>query len=343
MVHERAHSLSTVLRVPLIVGAAIVAFFLLCIASLPAQEADRSRLREPVYRINKDADAAAAEEDVARDDVARDDVARDDVARDDIADQPAERLAAKRDVVEAVAEAHPLDPAIAIARKALSNIEANVFDYQCTLVKRERVNGTLMDHEFMTCKIRHAGKRDGDQVPFSVYLRFRKPDAVAGREVIYVEGENGGKIIAHEGGLKGRFIPTVSLLPNSALAMRGNRYPITEIGIHTLTRRLIEKGVRDRKVGDCRVRMIDGAKVAGRVCTMLEVLHTEEKPEYDFHMARVFLDTELNVPIRYEAYGFPTRKGGSPPLLEEYTYMNLKLNVGLAPKDFDSENSKYNF
>ena len=164
-----------------------------------------------------------------------------------------------------------------------------------------------------------------------------------GREVIYVDGLNDGKMVAHEGGLKGRFLPTVSLLPTSALAMRGNRYPITEIGIMTLTRRLIEKGERDRKHGDCQVRLVDGAKVRDRVCTMLEVTHHEQKPQYDFHLARVFLDRELNMPIRYEAYGWPSQPGAAPPLLEEYTYMDVKVNVGLTDADFDRKNSKYRF
>ena len=106
---------------------------------------------------------------------------------------------------------------------------------------------------------------------------------------------------------------------------------------------LIEKGERDRKYGECKVRLVDGAKVCDRVCTMLEVTHEEQKPQYDFHLARVFLDRELNMPIRYEAYGWPSQTGAAPPLLEEYTYMDVRVNVGLTDVDFDPENEKYNF
>ena len=31
------------------------------------------------------------------------------------------------------------------------------------------------------------------------------------------------------------------------------------------------------------------------------------------------------------------------PVIEQYTYLNVKLNVGLADADFDSENPNYNF
>ena len=39
------------------------------------------------------------------------------------------------------------------------------------------------------------------------------------------------KLIAKEGGIKGRVIPSVWLKPDSILAMNGNLHPITEIGL----------------------------------------------------------------------------------------------------------------
>ena len=57
----------------------------------------------------------------------------------------------------------------------------------------------------------------------------------------------------------------------------------------------------------------------------------------------MFIDKELNVPIRYAAYGWPEKKGGKPTLEEEYTYLNMKLNVGLTDADFNHENPKYNY
>jgi hypothetical protein len=192
----------------------------------------------------------------------------------------------------------------------------------------------------MTCKIRHEQPRG---VPFSVYLGFKKPSSMKGREVLYVRGANDGKLTAHEGGFKSRFLPTVSLDPTSALAMRNQRYPITEIGLRTLTERLIEKGERDRELGPCKVRILKGAKVSGRTCTCIEVRHDDRKPQLDFHVARVFVDDEHQLPIRYEAFEWPTHAGGKMQLIEEYTYMDLELNVGLTDADFDRNSSMYNF
>ena len=49
-------------------------------------------------------------------------------------------------------------------------------------------------------------------------------------------------------------------------------------------------------------------------------------------------DDELQIPIRYESYDWPQKEGGQPVLLEEYTYTDLKVNVGLTDKDFDPDN-----
>ena len=297
-------------------GLALLCFVLsgFSSAELSAQ-ASRKGLREPVFRV----------------------AAQPELKVENAADPVRPKKAAKKK------QEHALDEALGIARETLDYINQNVRDYTCLMVKRERINGKLLDHEFMTCKVRHARQDGGSHTPFSVYLNFRKPASMQGREVIYVEGQNNGKLIAHEGGFKGRLIPTVYLMPTSALAMRNCKYPITEIGIKKLTAMLIEKGERDRKVGPCKVRILRGAKVKNRVCTCIEVRHDDRHPEYDFHKARIFLDNELKVPIRYEAYDWPEKEGSAPQLMEEYTYMKMKLNVGLNDMTFSTKNPNYNY
>lgn len=239
---------------------------------------------------------------------------------------------------------HPLDPALEMARHAQSQIDKTVRDYTCTLIKRERINGKLLDHEYMQAKIRHAQMENGKVVkPFAVYLKFLKPAAVRGREVIYVEGANQGNVIAKEAGLTGRFVGRVELPPTGMLAMRNNRYPITEIGIETLVERLIEKGERDRKHDECEVHFYRGSKISDRTCTCLEVVHPQSRAHFDFNVAKIYIDDEFNVPIRYEAYSWPAAGTKEPELLEEYTYLNLKFNVGLTDLDFDPANPAYGF
>lgn len=235
---------------------------------------------------------------------------------------------------------HPLDPAITIAQEGLERIQSKVIDYTCTIVKQERINGELNPPEHMRAEIRNRKiGAAGLAQPFSVYLNFLKPDDIQGREVIYVEGQNNGKMVAHEAkGIKAAF-GNVWLKPDGVLAMQGQRYPITEIGIENLVDKLIERANRDRQNDPealaTQVRFIEGAKINGRSCLVIEVKHPVQTPVYDFHIARVFIDDQLQVPVRYAAYTWPTTPGGKPQLEEAYTYLDMKVNVGLSENDFD--------
>jgi outer membrane lipoprotein-sorting protein len=79
------------------------------------------------------------------------------------------------------------------------------------------------------------------------------------------------------------------------------------------------------------------------VCTCIEVLHPVPRKNFRFHLARVFVDDTLNLPIRYEAYDWAKDAKGKPELIEEYTYLNLKVNPGLSDADFDIHNPSYHF
>ena len=232
-------------------------------------------------------------------------------------------------------DTHALDPALRLAREILERIRTQVDDYSCTLVKRERIKGQLMNPEYMYTEVRNRKVQDGRvTTPFSVYMFFLKPTNIKGREVIYVEGSNNNKLVAHEGVGALQFVPPVWLKPTGTLAMRGQLYPITDVGIENLVLKLIERGERDRRLGPCDVQFIKGAKINNRYCTVLQVTHPKKQPQFDFHIARIFIDDELRIPVRYAAYSWPEQEGGKPPVLEEYTYMNLKLNIGLTDADF---------
>jgi hypothetical protein len=238
-------------------------------------------------------------------------------------------------VAAAAQGVHPLQPALDLAQQGLAKINANIRDYSCTIVKRERIDGKLGEHEYMFAKIK--------QQPFSVYLYFLGPDSVKGQEVIYVAGHNDGNMLAHAGSGVRAMVGTVSLKPQSMLAMQGNRYPVTEIGVENLAKRLVEVAEHDKQFGECDVNFYPNAKVNGRVCTCVQVSHPVPRRNFRFHLARVFIDDELTIPIRYEAYDWPQEAGGQPVLLEEYTYMNVKINNGFTDADFDPKNTAYKF
>jgi len=229
---------------------------------------------------------------------------------------------------------HPLVPALQMAYSCMDKIRADVKDYSCTMVKRERIGGTLGENEFLFVKVR--------QEPFSAYTYFVGPEKLKGQEAIYVKGQNDDNLLAHGVGIK-KMVGMVNLKPTSMLAMQGQRYPITEIGVANLTKRLIEVAENDKQFGECDVKFFKGAKINGRPSTCIQVEHPVARRQFRFHRARVFVDEEMNIPVRYEAYDWPAEPGSQPPLLEEYTYLNVKLNNGFTDLDFDHRNPAYNF
>jgi hypothetical protein len=231
---------------------------------------------------------------------------------------------------------HPLVPLLKWARQAKTSIEKDIQDYSATLVTRERNgNGQLGEYQAMSIKVRRK--------PFSIYLRFLSPESRKGEEAIYVKGRDDGKVVGHMAGMIGKLTGTQTVDPKSAIAMRGQRHPITEIGILRLCDgqiELAEKGMRDPK---CEVKFFEGAKVNGRACTCIEVVHPVAGGEFPFCRARVFIDDQLNLPIRYEAYDWPKKAGAAGDLIEEFTYLDVKLNRGFTDLDFDSRNPSYGF
>ena len=238
-------------------------------------------------------------------------------------------------------EAHPLDRAIEIARHGLDGIRQNVADYTAILVKRERVDGRLSEPNYMRIKIRHPRVVNGQQVPFSIYMKFLKPKAASGREVIWVHGQNNNNLIAHETGALLRF-KNFYLEPTGFLAMKGNKYPIYDAGLENLTLKLIEKAERDRKAGLCEVDYSDDAEVNKRPCTLIKVTHPQRRQPYEFHVAKVYIDNELQMPVRYESMDWPDASG-RVKIMEQYTYINIKTNVGLTDADFAITNPTYGF
>ena len=107
--------------------------------------------------------------------------------------------------------------------------------------------------------------------------------------------------------------------------------------------KLIERGQNARKHPDVECEFRKNARVKDRTCTVLQVMQPNKRPGMEFYRADVFIDDALNLPIRYVAYDWPSDPNASLEVLEEYTYLNLKLNVGLTDEDFDPYNEDYNF
>jgi hypothetical protein len=268
---------------------------------------------------------------------------RQEVVNRRLAELERERVAEENLVPHA--DKHPLDPVIEFAQESLYRFQQQVIDYTGTMVKRERIEGELFPRTTMFVKIRNPLEREGEtRVPLSVYIRFDDPVGQKGREVIWVDGENEGNIVVHEAGLLG--FKRLSLKPTGILAMLGNRYPITEMGIERLLRKMIARANRDRQHGNCEVQMsrdIPLEESRGVRVVRIVITHPERTEDHDFFRAEVELDASNFSYLRYASYDWPPKAGQPAPLLEEYIYQNVKLNPGLADDAFDPDNPEYNY
>lgn len=215
---------------------------------------------------------------------------------------------------------------------ACARTYAALKDYTCVFFKRERIDGKLTSFHTMHMKARTQ--------PHSIYFKFVTP--TAGREAIYVAGAFGGKAVVHDVGLGKLLAGTLRLDPRGSMAMEECRHPITEAGLGHMIETILTAWNKELTPDESRVEIHPDAKVGDRDCLMIESVHPQHRPDFLFHMVKVYIDKELNVPIRFEAYDWP--KGGrAPDLVEEYTYSKLKLDVGLTARDFDPNNKSYSF
>jgi hypothetical protein len=237
---------------------------------------------------------------------------------------------------EADYEPATLPEVLASAREALDNIQQNVHDYSAVIIKQERIGSALVKTA-MFAKIR--------EKPFGAYLNVldRSDEDIKGREVIYVEGGNDGKLLAHTPGLLSGRLPVLHLDPNGFLAMRGERHPITEIGLANLCRQLIARGEAAGDPAKVNVKRYLHARINSRPCTLLEVMYPCDEKKNWGYLARIFVDNQWRFPTRVEVYELPRDDKHVPRLLEEYTYLDVKLNNGYTDADFDPKNRQYKF
>jgi hypothetical protein len=227
---------------------------------------------------------------------------------------------------------HVLTPVIEAAR-ASRDATSKLQGYSSTFIKQELTPKKGMIRQSMSVKFR----RD----PFSVYIKFIDPHP--GREVIYVDGRNKGKMQVHEPSGIVSLAGTLSINPTGDEAMKENRYPITNFGMEKLLDVMIAQWEIELKHAETDVTTYPNAKVGDVECRMFEVTHPKERPHFKYRLTRMYIDRKNGLPIRVERYAFPTKAGEEPPLVEEYTYTEVKIESKLTDLDFDVKNDTYGF
>jgi hypothetical protein len=218
-----------------------------------------------------------------------------------------------------------MDQAIALLNEARRHFQT-VRDYECRLIKRERVHGVLLPESTMIMKVRNQ--------PFSVYLRCESPEADRGLEVCYVSGRNKGMMRVHPSGLLS-ILGFVSVAPRDPRALEENRHCITEAGLGHLLESTARYWDMERRLNKTRVQINDD-ELDGRACTRIVTIHPDrEVGSYYGYRCVLWLDKVTHLPVGAQTYDWP-RPGGPPEgdLLERYRYSDLRCNVGLGEDTF---------
>lgn len=187
-------------------------------------------------------------------------------------------------------------------------------DYTCTFHKKENVGG-----EIIISKSDLKFKK-----PFCVYYKefsgFNKDIACA-----YIEGKNDNRLATRNTGFLG--LMTVNIDPTGSIAMKGNRHPITHIGlgyILSCASKDIHSAMKNKDAvftyeGDC--------DVYGRKAVRVRTEYPKDKGYYA-HKVILSYDKETGLPLKITMFDWDNK------FMEEYGYENLKTNVGLTEKDF---------
>jgi hypothetical protein len=233
---------------------------------------------------------------------------------------------------------HVLSELLERATKRKIEIRKTVRDYTCTIVKRERINRILQDHRFIRAKVRAAGTQNGKKLPLAVHMTFHAPVEMDGREVIYIEGQNDGEMVVKRGGKRFQNV-TTTVDPNSDLARGETLMHITHMGFDGMVAEIVAQLHKDIAAdpdsSNTTVRFSRHAKINDRDCTSVVITHPKKVDGLLFHRAEFFIDNEYHLPVRVAAFDWPTSEGARPELLGEFTYTNVKINVGLTDADFD--------
>lgn len=199
------------------------------------------------------------------------------------------------------------------------NYKAHYHDYTCVFIKQERLGSKLSPLQRINTKCR--------ENPYSVAMHWQNPiDAVA---VLYVQGQNGNKMLARPTGIAGFLISSVKLDPGSREALKTSQQPITEFSFDRQFKAILVTNKQAQDAGALKLRY-EGIKAVPETGKPAFVIVREISDEKIFPAAKTtfYFDTEYLVPTRAEGYD---AKGNLHFL---YTFEDLQFNVGLKDSDF---------
>jgi hypothetical protein len=222
-----------------------------------------------------------------------------------------------------VSEATPPNPdPIAFLKMCIDRYNREVRGYNCTMEKRERIVGRLYAKEVIEIALR--------EHPFSVSMHWlegaRKAD-----KALYVEGENGGKMLARPHGALARAIAgnVVERDVEGPDARQSGRYTLKQFGIKKGTERTLAAWEAARKAGTLHVEYLGVHKVQETGNRPCYKLHRTSGPEADG-----VIDSTFYIDVDYWLQVGSVLKGDGEKLIGEYFFRDIHLNPTFSKDQF---------
>jgi hypothetical protein len=216
------------------------------------------------------------------------------------------------------------DP-VAFLEHCAIRYNSKVKGYRLMFHKKERINGELKGDEEIEVAFRDK--------PHSVFFHWVKG---AGRAVsaLYVEGENGGKMLIRPNGIGGRLVKVAERDPEGKEAKQSGRYSLKEFGLKNATLRAIAtwKAAKEDKALHVEFLGEEKVKQAGnRTCWVLKRTKYK-KPENDgVTETTLYFDKETWLQVG------SVLRGEDGQLIGEYFFRDIELNPKFKDKDFQRD------
>jgi hypothetical protein len=244
------------------------------------------------------------------------------------------RIDPRDDTPAAVPRVHPLRSVRRYLRQQVS--PADIDDYRCVVMRQERVFGQLRPREFLHLEVRRAPARaPGAWRTESVRVRYLAPASLRGTEILQAAAAGSDRLYVGDPGGRWRAVEPAS---SDSYLLPPSRQTAARITLAGLGRRLlaqIDTALQvDPLAVNTSVRAYTRASVDGRPCLRIQLHHPQWQQGLRFCRTEMYYDQQRHLPLRVERYDWPRPDQTALPLLEQYTYMDVEVNVGLTDDEF---------
>ena len=214
---------------------------------------------------------------------------------------------------------------VTFLKNCLRRYQRDVHGYTLVMQKQERINGYLNPtKELVDVWLR--------EEPHSVLMKWRAGARLA-EAVLWVEGENDGKMLVRPNGLVARLAAGDVTLrdPDGPEARKSGRFPINRFGLKLSLERALAswQAAHDRQVLHTEFPGVERlAQADDRLC--FHIRRQGDEPEGDGVLEQIlYIDQETWLPVGILA------RGKGRELIGEYYFRQIHLNPEFNPDQFN--------